>query len=118
MTEMLSSRPSAASTSKAPARRGRGGPSKAALGRVKLAAIALSAVAFVGSLAGVVRATPNTVRPQAAVQPAVQQQIAQAAPVAPQRPSFFAPQTQDGSFVMPTRPQMPALRPFARTRGS
>jgi hypothetical protein len=98
----------------------RGGPSKATLGRVKLGAIAFSVVAFVGSLAGVIRATPNTVKAPVAAQPVV---VAQAQSL--QRPAFdqqtspFANDiNNDPSLVMPVRPQMPTLRPFTRTRGS
>jgi hypothetical protein len=101
---------------KAPARRG--GPGKATLGRVKLGAIAFSAVAFVGTLAGVIRATPNTIKAPVAAQPAVvaQTQPLQS-PALDQQASPFL-NNNDPSLVMPVRPQMPTLRPFTRTRGS
>jgi hypothetical protein len=83
-------------------------PTKASLGRVKVLAVILSFVAFIGSLAGVAIANPATANRSA--------QVAQLSAVA-QTPDFQA-ESSGGSFVMPSRPQMPRVRPMTRTRGS
>lgn len=90
--------------------------SKAALLRVKIAAIGLSVVAFFGGLAGVVIANPATHSAnlaRSASQPAI---IAQQPAIQP--PTDFQPQLGGAPLVMPTQPQMPFLRPLTRSRGS
>ncbi len=93
---------------------------KAALGRAKLATVAISAVAFVGALAGISQANPQTATAQAAAarssQPApVTQQVQ-----LPRRSSSLAARRSPSSVVLPPLPQAPniTMRPYARTRGS
>jgi hypothetical protein len=83
-------------------------PTKASLGRIKILAVILSFVAFVGSLAGVAIANPAT-----AHRPA---QVAELSAIA-QNPDLQV-QSSGGSLVMPSRPQLPRVRPMTRTRGS
>ncbi len=94
----------------------RRGMSKAVLGRVKLGAIALSVVAFLASLAGVVQASPAAIAKMNAAQAAA---VTQAAPVIPA--SQLGAGTSNGDaapLVLPQRPQMPTIRPMVRSRGS
>jgi hypothetical protein len=85
-------------------------PSKVALKRIKVLAIILSFVAFVGSLAGVAIANPATANRQTAVVQSVA--VGQS-----QVPSIQAP-SNGGNFFLPAAPQMPRVRPMTRTRGS
>ena len=83
-------------------------PRKASLGRIKLLAVILSIVAFIGSLAGVVIANPGTAnRPVQAMQPAAIRQ-------SPDLQGL----SSDGGLVAPSRPSLPRVRPMTRTRGS
>ena len=91
-----------AAGAKTPAKRG--GPSKATLGRVKLGAIAFSVVAFMGSLAGVIRATPNTVKAPVTAQPVV---VAQAQPLG--RPDQEAGLDEGLQPVAPRFPDVDAV---------
>jgi hypothetical protein len=83
-------------------------PNKAFLGRIKILAVILSIVAFVGSLAGVAIANPATANRTV--------QVAQGVAISPasgiQAPSSI------GGLVIPAQPQMPRIRPMTRTRGS
>jgi hypothetical protein len=88
-------------------RRGRR-PNKALLGRIKIVAVILSIVAFVGSLAGVAIANPATANRTV--------QVAQNVAISP-APGIQTPPSI-GSLVIPTQPQMPRIRPMTRTRGS
>jgi hypothetical protein len=83
-------------------------PTKTNLFRVKIMAIVLSGVAFIGSLAGVALTNPAT---QLIAAPIVQQ-------VASQQPSATLSQPGSGSLTLPTRPQALNVRPLTRTRGS
>jgi hypothetical protein len=85
-----------------------GRPNKASRGRIKVFAVILSVVAFIGSLAGIAIANPATGNRVA--------QVAQPAVVL-QAPDLQA-QLTAGSLVLPARPQMPRIRPMTRTRGS
>jgi hypothetical protein len=83
-------------------------PRKASLGRIKLLAVILSIVAFIGSLAGVAVANPETVnRPVQAVRPAAIRQ-------GPDLQGL----SSEGSLVAPSRPPLSRVRPMTRTRGS
>lgn len=89
-------------------RAGRPRTSKAFLGRIKVLAVIVSVVAFVGSLVGVAIANPATAnRSAAASQPAV---VLQA--------TDLGVQPSAGSLILPAQPQMPRIRPMTRTRGS
>jgi hypothetical protein len=82
--------------------------SKASLGRIKLLAVILSVVAFIGSLAGVAIANPGTSnRPVQTVQPA-----------AGRRSPNLQGLSSDEGLVVPSRPSLPRVRPMTRTRGS
>jgi hypothetical protein len=83
-------------------------PTKASLGRIKLLAVILSFVAFIGSLAGVAIANPATANRSA---PAVQ-------PVAVDRALGIQRQFNSGSLAIPSQPQLPRVRPMTRSRGS
>ena len=91
-------------------------PSKAFLERAKLTAIALSVVAFVGSLAGVIVATPNTKQAIDGLQPAISAPAPSSSANVPQLDSQLS--NTEAPLVLPARPQMPSLRPLTRTRGS
>jgi hypothetical protein len=95
----------------------RPGLNKVAIGRIKLAAIALSVVAFLASLAGVVQASPAAIaRTNAAAQASA---LTQVAPVLP--PARLGTGSSNGDvapLVLPQRPQMPTIRPMIRSRGS
>jgi len=83
-------------------------PRKASLGRIKLLAVILSIVAFIGSLAGVAIANPGTAnRPVQAMQPAAIRQS----------PGLQG-LSSEGGLVAPSRPSLPRVRPMTRTRGS
>jgi hypothetical protein len=85
------------------------------LGRAKLAAIAVSVVAFVGALVGVVQASPNAIANMQA--PGVVTQQGANSNVAQQ----FSRRSSSGNIaplVLPQAPQMPTIRPFVRSRGS
>jgi hypothetical protein len=85
-----------------------GHPKKAFYGRIKVLAVVLSIVAFVGSLAGIAVANPATGNRSA---PSGQP------PVAVQALNLRM-QSSAGNLVLPARPQMPRVRPMTRTRGS
>ncbi|HEX9117316.1 MAG TPA: hypothetical protein VGA61_14710 [Anaerolineae bacterium] len=96
----------------------RPGISKAALGKAKLGAIAVSVVAFLGSLVAVAQASPAAIaRMNTAA--AGQATLAQSAPVAPS--SRFRGGSQGSAVAplnLPQRPQMRNVRPLVRSRGS
>jgi hypothetical protein len=83
-------------------------PNKAFLGRIKVLAVILSFVAFVGSLAGVAIANPATAN----------RQVATIQPVEIGQVSGIQGQSSGEMRVMPSRPQLPRVRPMTRTRGS
>jgi hypothetical protein len=83
-------------------------PSKAHLKRIKLLAVILSIVAFIGSLAGVAIANPGTAN----------RSVQAAQPVAIVQDSGSRGRLNNESLVIPSRPQMPRVRPMTRTRGS
>jgi hypothetical protein len=85
-----------------------GRPNKAALARIKVLAVILSIVAFIGSLAGVAIANPAT--------GSRSQQAVQSVAIAPD-PNLQA-QSSNGSLFVPGRTQLPRVRPMTRTRGS
>jgi hypothetical protein len=85
-----------------------GRPNKALPGRIKIAAVILSVVAFIGSLAGVAIANPATANRQA--------QVVQSASNG--RAQGLGRQSGDESLLIPSRPRMPSVRPMTRTRGS
>jgi hypothetical protein len=88
-------------------RRGRR-PNKALLGRIKIVAVILSILAFVGSLAGVAIANPATANRTV--------KVTQGLAISPV-PGIQTP-PNIGNLVIPTQPQMPRIRPMTRTRGS
>lgn len=89
---------------------------KAFLRRAKLGAVALSVVAFTGSLAGVAITNPAVKNSGVAVQTAAAANIP-AIPTPPAQISQFSGGAGQ-SFSMPQAPVMPAIRPMVRTRGS
>jgi hypothetical protein len=81
---------------------------RASLGRIKVLAVILSIVAFIGTLAGVAITNPATAQRS--------QQVVQTASLS-QNPDIQAQSSGEGRFV-PSRAQLPRLRPMTRTRGS
>jgi hypothetical protein len=111
---------STAPSMKPPAgKRGRGRLGKAALGRAKMATIAISVVAFVGALAGISQANPQTATAHAAPQDSQPAAVVRPAPVRHRSISLAAPQ-DPSQVVLPPLPQAPNItfRPYTRTRGS
>ncbi len=100
-------------------KRGRGRIGKAALGRAKLAAVAISVVAFVGTLAGISQTNPQTAAARAAGQNSQPAPVIQEARVPLRSGSLIAP-SSPSTVVLPPLPQAPNItfRPYARTRGS
>ncbi len=94
--------------------------SKAVLGRAKLAAVAISLVAFVGALAGISQTNPQTAAARAAAaQNSQPPPVTQQAQLPDPSSSLIAPNSPS-SVLLPPLPQAPNItfRPYARTRGS
>ncbi len=83
-------------------------PTKTNLFRVKVMAIVLSGVAFVGSLTGVALTNPATRLTSAPI----------GEQIAILQPSATLSQPGSGSLTLPTRPQTLNIRPLTRTRAS
>lgn len=103
----------------APARRPRR-PTRAGLSRAKVATAFVSLVAFAGSFAGIAAYNPGVKAHAVATPPVSTVAAANSAPATGSTGDQFNVSSQDNSapIYVPPPPRMPALRPFARSRGS